>query len=320
MSSKTPINHTERLNAQITDKLQTIVDAVENGAKGEGFEMPFATIGCRPYNPATGHAATGTNALIAMMMGHTFYSTYDGWQKLGYQVTDKASMYLARPKKFKVDADKSASGEDEWRVGGFDSFAVWGFDAVTLRTPESDSKLKRKPKHPIPAKPWTPPAMPTRSSVDTCEDVEAFIGNLGATIHHTDEGRAFYRPSDDSVTMPVKELFTKTSTRTATEAYYSVYLHELTHWTGHKSRCNRSDDRSKRGYAFEELVAEIGALLMCADLGISATMREDHVKYISGWLTALKSDTKYIFSAGKQAQLAAEFMHNLQPENQTQAA
>ena len=111
-----------------------------------------------------------------------------------------------------------------------------------------------------------------------------------------------------------------TSTSTATEAYYSTFLHELTHWTGHKSRCDRSDDRSKRGYAFEELVAEIGAMLMCADLGVTASMRLDHVSYIAGWLRALDSDQKYIFSAGKLAQDACNHMHDLQPENQTVAA
>lgn len=315
------IDHTARLNDQIADKLQAIADAVSApDFDPNSFEMPFKSTGCRPYNPDTGHAATGTNAFIAMMMGVTFYSTYDGWARLGYQVTDSATFYLAMPKKFKVDGENTASGEDEWRVGGFTSKAVWSFDAVTLRTPESDAKLKRAHRSPIPATPWTPPAPKKRSDVDTCADVEAFISNLGATITHSDQGRAYYTPALDSVTMPHKELFHATSTRTATEAYYSVYLHELTHWTGHKSRCNRSDDRSKRGYAFEELVAEIGAMLMCADLGVETTMRADHVKYIGNWLSALKSDTKYIFSAGRLAQDACNHMHSLQPENLQDAA
>jgi antirestriction protein ArdC len=317
---KQPIDHTKRINDQLKAKLQEIVAAMDAGTCAQDFEMPFSTIGSRPYNPATGHAATGTNALIAMMMGHTHYSTYDGWQKLGYQVTGKADMFLSRPNKFKIDADKSPSGEDEYRLGGFVSFAVWGFDTVTLRTPETDAELKREPKHKIPAKPWTPPAIPKRSDVETRETVDAFINNLGANISHAPEGRAFYRPSTDSVTMPVRELFKATSTSTATEAYYSTFLHEMTHWTGHKSRCDRSDDRSKRGYAFEELVAEIGAMLMCADLGVTASMRLDHVSYIAGWLRALDSDQKYIFSAGKLAQDACEHMHSLQPENQTVAA
>lgn len=320
MTTKQKIDHTARLNEQIADKLQSIVDALENGASASDFEMPFKSTGCRPYNPATGHAATGTNALICMMMGATFYSTYDGWQKLGYQVTEKAQMYLARPKKFKIDADKSASGEDEWRVGGFDSYAVWTWQQVEARTPEGDAKLKRKPKHPIPAKLWTPPAIKTQDETQTVAIADAFIAATGANISHTGEGRAFYRPSDDSITMPNRSLFNATKTSTATEAYYSTLCHELTHWTGHKSRCDRLDDKSKRGYAFEELVAEIGALLLCADLGISASMRADHVQYIASWLKALNDDRKYIFSAGALSQKAVTYLHDMQPENQTEAA
>ena len=120
--------------------------------------------------------------------------------------------------------------------------------------------------------------------------------------------------------MPVREMFSATKTRSATAAYYSVLFHEHVHWTGHKSRCDRLGDKSKRGYAHEELVAEIGALLLCADLGITATIRPDHIKYIASWLKALDDDKRYIFSAGKLAQDAVEFMYSLQPENQVQAA
>lgn len=318
--TKQKIDHTARLNDQIAGKLQEIVDALDSGVSADQFEMPFKSVGCRPYNPATGHAATGTNALIAMMFGATFYSTYDGWQKLGYQVVTKAPMYLARPLKFKIDAENSASGEDEWRVGGFDSFAVWPFQDVVLRTPESDAKLRRAPKHPIPAKPWTPPVIKTRDDTEIVSVADAFIAATGANITYTGEGRAFYRPSNDSITMPHRAMFNATKTSTATEAFYSTLCHELTHWTGHKTRCDRLDDKSKRGYAFEELVAEIGALLLCADLGISASMRADHVQYIASWLKALDSDRQYIFSAGKQSQRAVDFLHGLQPQQLTKAA
>ena len=82
--SKSKVDHTARLNDQFRVALQEIVDAVEGG-DNDGFELPFQA-GGRPYNPATGHAATGTNALICLLLGVNYYSTYDGWQKLGYQV------------------------------------------------------------------------------------------------------------------------------------------------------------------------------------------------------------------------------------------
>tara|TARA_Y100000004_G_scaffold196933_1_gene268834 strand:+ start:1741 stop:2709 length:969 start_codon:yes stop_codon:yes gene_type:complete len=318
--NRNKVDHTARLNDQFRVALQEIVDAVEGG-DNDGFELPFQA-GGRPYNPATGHAATGTNALICLLLGVNYYSTYDGWQKLGYQVPrgQEATLYLARPRKFKIDADKSPTGEDEWRVGGFDSVAVWSYDVVVPRVAEEEAEMKRKPRHPMPAKPWTPPALKEVSEVETIERAEAFIANLGAKVSHTTEGRAFYRPSDDSITMPVREMFSATKTRSATQAYYSVSLHEHAHWTGHKSRCDRLGDKSRRGYAHEELTAEISALILCADLGITATIRPDHIKYIASWLKALDDDKRYIFSAGKLAQDAVEYMHSLQPENQAEAA
>ena len=71
------------------------------------------------------------------------------------------------------------------------------------------------------------------------------------------------------------------------ESYYATALHELTHWTNHKSRLDR-DFSAKRfgdhGYAREELVAELGAAFLCADLGITPEIRDDHAAYLGHWL------------------------------------
>ena len=63
------------------------------------------------------------------------------------------------------------------------------------------------------------------------------------------------------------------------ESYYATLAHELTHWTRHPSRLNRSFGRKRfgdEGYAMEELVAELGAAFLCADLGLPPEPREDH--------------------------------------------
>ena len=88
-------------------------------------------------------------------------------------------------------------------------------------------------------------------------------------------------------------------------------MHELTHWTGHKSRLDR-DKKGKFGdplYAFEELVAELGAAFLCSSLGVSKEVREDHTKYIKSWLKALKDDKRAIFKASSQASKAVEYLH-----------
>jgi antirestriction protein ArdC len=70
------------------------------------------------------------------------------------------------------------------------------------------------------------------------------------------------------------------------------------------------------GYAREELVAELGAAFLCADLGITPEIRDDHAAYLGHWLSVLKEDKRAIFSAAAHAQRAANFLKSLQPKAQ----
>ena len=67
------------------------------------------------------------------------------------------------------------------------------------------------------------------------------------------------------------------------------------------------------GYAIEELVAELGAAFLCADLDLTLEPREDHAAYIANWLDVLKTDNRAIFAAASHAQRAADFVNGLKP-------
>jgi antirestriction protein ArdC len=67
----------------------------------------------------------------------------------------------------------------------------------------------------------------------------------------------------------------------------------------------------------EELVAEIGAAFLWADLGITPETRADHAAYIVSWLKVLKDDKRAIFTAARHAQKAADYLHALQPQTGT---
>ena len=100
------------------------------------------------------------------------------------------------------------------------------------------------------------------------------------------------------------------------------YRHN-SHWTSHKSRLDRSFDAKRfgdHGYAREELVAELGAAFLCADLGITPEIRDDHAAYLGHWLKVLTEDKRAIFSAAAHAQRAADFLHGLQPHSEPGAA
>lgn len=123
-------------------------------------------------------------------------------------------------------------------------------------------------------------------------------------------GRAFYRPADDIISVPPLMDYSQP------EEYYCTLFHELTHSTGHINRLNRSgitelaafgDDN----YSKEELIAEIGAAMMCAVCGIDNTTIENSAAYINGWLRALKEDQRLIVQAAGKAQRAADYMQGI---------
>jgi antirestriction protein ArdC len=157
------------------------------------------------------------------------------------------------------------------------------------------------------------PALPDPARI---EAAERFAAATQADIRHGGN-RAFYAIDADRVQLPPFESFIDA------ESYYATLLHELTHWTRHASRLNREFGRQRwgdEGYAAEELVAELGAAFLCADLGITPEPRADHASYIASWLAVLKNDKRAIFTAAAHAQRAADFLQGLQPEASSKAA
>ena len=139
---------------------------------------------------------------------------------------------------------------------------------------------------------------------------EAFFGNLGGDIRNGGN-RAYFQPLTDHIQMPPFEAF-----RDAV-AYYATLSHEVTHWTGTKTRLDRdmSGRFGSEGYAAEELVAEMGAAFLCGSLNLANKPRPDHAAYIASWLKILKSDNRAIFTAAAKAQQAADHLHGLQVSN-----
>lgn len=144
-------------------------------------------------------------------------------------------------------------------------------------------------------------SVPTADDAMSDPEFDAWAASTGAIIRHGGD-RAFYTPSSDYIVMPARNAFNETAN------YSATLLHELGHWTGHKSRL----DRNLRGrfgdaeYAAEELIAELTSAYLCADMNIDGDIR--HSGYIQHWLKLLKSDKRAIFTAASAATKAAEFI------------
>ncbi|QDT53007.1 DNA primase TraC [Caulifigura coniformis] len=140
------------------------------------------------------------------------------------------------------------------------------------------------------------------------EHAESFFRGTGADIRHGGN-RAFYAIEEDYIRLPHFATFRDAESHAATLA------HELIHWTRHPSRLDRNLGRKRwgdAGYAAEELVAELGSAFLCADLGITPEVRDDHASYLECWLKVLKDDKRAIFTAASLATKAVEFLHGLQ--------
>lgn len=295
--------------ADITD---AIIAMIEDGGNTMGWTRPWAKLlSAGHYCPATVRAYEGFTNIFAlnvqsMMRGFTSqaWGTYKQWQSLGTDDSPisvrkgEKAVYIFVPlifkKKDKSGAVITDSKGNEQKGMAFTQKAVFNADQI-------DGYTEVKPE------------MPISAVVDNAK-VDTFINNLGIPISYGGD-RAAYYPMGDSITMPDREAFIATPTSNATENFYSTLLHEATHATGHESRCKRPLMNARGGaeYAKEELIAEMGAAILCNMFGITDSPRPDHAQYIAHWLKALKGDKKFIFQAVSAAQKAIKWMDAAQP-------
>lgn len=126
----------------------------------------------------------------------------------------------------------------------------------------------------------------------------------------TSSNKAFYSPSDDSVTVPELDQYD------VKEEFYSTLFHELTHSTMTKERCDRKQPEGfsffgSHEYSKEELVAEMGAAMSLKRLGIDCDKAfANSVGYIQSWLKKLRNDKKFVVWAAGKAEQAVKYMFN----------
>lgn len=152
---------------------------------------------------------------------------------------------------------------------------------------------------------------------DDHASADQFLATVPADVRHVNGNSAHYVPSQDYIQMPNREQFKDAS------GYYGTLFHELAHWSGHPTRLDRKFGTrfGSDQYAFEELIAELSAAMLAGIMGVDMTPRDDHAKYLNGWIKCLQDDPKAIQKAASQAEKAAQFvLHSPETVEQTQAA
>ena len=154
------------------------------------------------------------------------------------------------------------------------------------------------------------------NKVVSIQEIDNFVNDTRVEIKHSSDGRCYYAKTTDYIHMTNKENFIKTSYADETSNYYSVLFHELIHSTGHNQRLDRFKDNDKKfkdnaqqSYAFEELIAECGSIMLCQQFNLEKTIRTDHALYIKSWISALKNDVKFLTSSLTRAYKAVDFLN-----------
>ena len=268
----------------VTDR---IVTALEQGSAP--WLKPWAEGKCGgsgPHNAATGRAYNGINWLVLSCSAYTSdgWLTYKQAAELGGQVRkgEKGThiVFWSFPKIQQDDGTFKAVPFAKGYVV-FNTQQCDGLDPAKLKGME--------------------PVVAGDTSIN------ALAARVGADVRHGGT-KAFYAPQGDYVGMPTAESFA------SPDAYAATLAHELVHWTGHKSRCDRQFGKrfGDDAYAFEELVAEIGSAFVCAQMGIPLENLQ-HSSYIASWLKVLKADKRAIFTASSQAKRSSEFLITNEP-------
>jgi antirestriction protein ArdC len=280
--------------ARITNE---IVAAMKAGA-GE-WNMPWRHDGssvARPVNLISRKPYRGINTLALWIAAHAkgygggVWATYRQWVERGVQVRkgEKATTVVfwkqTRGRTEATDEEADVFGGDDGRP----RFVARGY-AVFNRA-QVDG--------------YEEPDAPRLPENERVAHAESFFAALGVPVSYGASG-AWYKVSEDRIYMPDFGRFAEAA------GFYSTLAHECAHATGARHRLDRdfSERFTKQAVAAEELVAELTAAMILADLGLAAHPRADHAAYLSSWLELLENDRRAIFTAASKAQAAADWMH-----------
>lgn len=236
----------------------------------------------------TGKPYSLLNQLILGKPGE--YLTFNQVQKAGGRIRkgEKASFVVFWKW---IEVDDELNEQKKKKVPFLRYFNVFHIDQCEGVSPKHEQQM---PEH---------PAQPFAAADAIITD---YLNRSGVKLVHEEGDRAVYRPSCDSVTLPLMEQFAEAS------EYYGTAFHELTHSTGHESRLNRLAKCAFFGseeYSKEELVAEIGAAALVNHVGLETESSfRNAAAYIQSWLKDLKNDKRLIVSAAGQAEKAVRLI------------
>ncbi|KAA6185281.1 DUF1738 domain-containing protein [Thiohalocapsa marina] len=263
------------------------------------WEMPWHRGLKEAKNGVTGATFQGQNAIIlwaeGMKRGYWSeeWATLRQWNRHGGRVRRGAKgVRVYRPV---LHTKSDQLGEPSSTPHGFRHYTVFNYQDVNGVDHE----------HPDLFSDMAPQRLMTLRN----EAAERIVAATRANIRYGGDN-ACYVFSEDCIYMPLRKQFQSSRHASASENFYATLLHELVHWTKPSLRCGRTEfsDNPTESYAFEELVAELGAAVLNTRFHKLPAPRQDHAAYLQGWLEILGSDFSYFYKAMGLAQIASDWL------------
>ena len=265
-----------------------IIAELEKGNIPWRWQRPWTGVRSGAFNRISKKPYSLINQMLLQHSGE--YATFKQWSELGGHVKKgEKSEIVVFWKIFEAEETKPETGEKETKkIPLLRYYNVFHISQVEGVEPLASEQLN--------------------DEIEPIEEADKIITDY-INIEHLNfteckSHRAYYRPSDDSVVVPLKEQYKNIN------EYYSTTFHELTHSTGHKNRLNRLESGTvaafgSETYSKEELVAEIGSASLMNIVGIETPKTfKNSTAYIQSWLQVLKNDNKFIVSASSRAEKA----------------
>jgi antirestriction protein ArdC len=260
------------------------------------WEKPFFTAG-NNRNVVTGKDYRGINVLIlavaALKNGYKSkkWGTFQQWleKKCPVKKGEKATQIIFwKPLIYKeeVRTENGEIIEEEKETYVARAYYVFNAEQVEGYAEEPESE---------------------KIDVEAVAEINKFFDNT--KIPYQFGERACYSPMKDLVIIPAREKCISLT------EYAATFAHEMTHATGHKSRLAREMGMETEKYAYEELIADIGAGMVCSYIGYDYAFSKNNLAYLKSWLQVFKDDPKKIVSACSQAQKAADYLIDIQNTN-----
>jgi antirestriction protein ArdC len=286
----------QSLKEQLESKIVKLIETVEDA---RSWKKPFQGVMTSglPMNYYSNTRYKGINIFFLLME-----SIEQGYQTNNWLTLKQCNQLKAKVNKgekstpvfffkpYEVNELNTDTGELESKVVPIlKSYRVFNIDQTTLKPVESTSTV----------------------TVDPIQRCKKFFESIDI-CKIKDGTQPYYAVTGDYISMPSISKFIDA------ESFYATLAHEYIHSTGHHTRLDRNMDSKRESYAYEELVAELGASFISAHLHIDANDIQNNAKaYLKSWLQSLKNDPKYLYKAMSEASHAFEYIVDIAESNTT---